>query len=453
MKLRGALLGAGNIALRGHAPQWSGDVARGVRRDRGRGRPLAGEPRGGARGVPAGAACTRRPRSCSASETLDFVDICTPPFTHRALVEAACERRLHVRVREADRAVPRRRRGDRGRGARLGRRVRAVPPVPPLAAVAGRRAPAAAHRARAPRRVRGAPHGGEPGQPELVAGLEDRPRAGRRRHPVRPRRAHLLPAALRARRARRAAGHRAHAAPRGVRRRGLGVRRARLRRPAGGGPPDLGGSPARDPLPVRRRRRRARRRRGPGRREGGDDRGGLVRGRHERELVALGVVRTAVPRLCRARPPVRHFDRSSGRGDLRGAADQPRLPVLRPASRDPARPRGCPRGEPGPVGRDRGGVPSGRTGTGERRRRQRRRGGPAGADGPAHAMGGARRRRGDARHRRRVGRPRRGLAVHSPPRSRRRARSGSRWPRPSTCWPSTRWRPAGARCSTRSPRS
>ncbi len=27
MKLRGALLGAGNIALRGHAPQWNGPLA------------------------------------------------------------------------------------------------------------------------------------------------------------------------------------------------------------------------------------------------------------------------------------------------------------------------------------------------------------------------------------------------------------------------------------------
>ena len=30
------------------------------------------------------------------AETLDFCDICTPPFTHRALVERAARSGLHV---------------------------------------------------------------------------------------------------------------------------------------------------------------------------------------------------------------------------------------------------------------------------------------------------------------------------------------------------------------------
>jgi uncharacterized protein (TIRG00374 family) len=96
MKLRGALLGAGNIALGGHAPQWTEDpwlegaveivaVA-----------DLSPTNLQAARAAfpnarPYGDALALLDR-----EALDFCDVCTPPFTHRPLVEAAAEKGLHV---------------------------------------------------------------------------------------------------------------------------------------------------------------------------------------------------------------------------------------------------------------------------------------------------------------------------------------------------------------------
>jgi uncharacterized protein (TIRG00374 family) len=96
VKLRGALLGTGNIALRGHAPQWTGDPA------------LAGEVEIvavadlSAVNLAAAAAVFPRARPYAhadellANESLDFCDVCTPPFSHRPLVEAAAARRVHV---------------------------------------------------------------------------------------------------------------------------------------------------------------------------------------------------------------------------------------------------------------------------------------------------------------------------------------------------------------------
>jgi glycosyltransferase AglD len=96
VRLRGALLGAGNIALRGHAPQWTGDAA------------LAGEVEivavadlSAANLAAAQQAFPRaRPYAHAdelvANETLDFCDVCTPPFSHRTLVEAAAARGIHV---------------------------------------------------------------------------------------------------------------------------------------------------------------------------------------------------------------------------------------------------------------------------------------------------------------------------------------------------------------------
>jgi len=96
VKLRGAIIGAGNIALRGHVPQWTGDDA------------LAQEVEivavADLSAVNLAAAVQALPRIRSyahadellANEALDFCDICTPPFTHRPLVEAAAARGLHV---------------------------------------------------------------------------------------------------------------------------------------------------------------------------------------------------------------------------------------------------------------------------------------------------------------------------------------------------------------------
>jgi uncharacterized protein (TIRG00374 family) len=96
LKLRGALLGAGNIALRGHAPQWVQDEA--LRRE-----------------VEIIALADLSPSNLEAAhaffpaataygcaedllerEVLDFCDICTPPSTHRPLIEEAAARGLHV---------------------------------------------------------------------------------------------------------------------------------------------------------------------------------------------------------------------------------------------------------------------------------------------------------------------------------------------------------------------
>jgi uncharacterized protein (TIRG00374 family) len=96
VRLRGALLGAGNIALRGHAPQWTGDPG------------LAGDVEitavadlSDANLSSAGALFPQARRYAHAdellaNESLDFCDVCTPPFTHRALVEAAAARGVHV---------------------------------------------------------------------------------------------------------------------------------------------------------------------------------------------------------------------------------------------------------------------------------------------------------------------------------------------------------------------
>ena len=96
MKLRGALLGAGNIALRGHAPQWTGEPS------------LAGDVEIvaladlSAANLAAAASLFPQARRYAhadellANEKVDFCDVCTPPFTHRPLVEAAASRGVHV---------------------------------------------------------------------------------------------------------------------------------------------------------------------------------------------------------------------------------------------------------------------------------------------------------------------------------------------------------------------
>jgi len=90
--LRGAILGAGNVAVHGHLPGWRGrsDVeivaAADARPDR----------------LEAFAASFPKARwygsaeELLARETLDFVDICTPPATHAGLVRAALARSMHV---------------------------------------------------------------------------------------------------------------------------------------------------------------------------------------------------------------------------------------------------------------------------------------------------------------------------------------------------------------------
>jgi uncharacterized protein (TIRG00374 family) len=96
LKLRGALLGAGNIALRGHVPQWTSapvvaDAAFIVAVA-----DLSPENREAAAAALPGVRLYESAEELLARESLDFCDVCTPPFTHRPLVEAAAARGVHV---------------------------------------------------------------------------------------------------------------------------------------------------------------------------------------------------------------------------------------------------------------------------------------------------------------------------------------------------------------------
>jgi len=95
-KLRGALLGAGNIALMAHAPQWVADeILRGAVEVVGVA-DLAADNRRSARALFPGARFYENAQELLEREDLDFCDICTPPFTHRELVETAAARGVAV---------------------------------------------------------------------------------------------------------------------------------------------------------------------------------------------------------------------------------------------------------------------------------------------------------------------------------------------------------------------
>ena len=89
---RGAILGAGNVAIHGHLPGWlaRGDVEI----------VAAADPRAGGRA----ALQERLPKArwydsaeeLLSRETLDFVDICAPPAMHAPLIAASLARGLHV---------------------------------------------------------------------------------------------------------------------------------------------------------------------------------------------------------------------------------------------------------------------------------------------------------------------------------------------------------------------
>jgi uncharacterized protein (TIRG00374 family) len=96
MRLRGALLGAGNIALRGHAPQWAHDARLREEVEIVAVADLAVSNLEKARAFFPEARLYQRAEDLLDAETLDFCDICTPPFTHRALVERAARLELHV---------------------------------------------------------------------------------------------------------------------------------------------------------------------------------------------------------------------------------------------------------------------------------------------------------------------------------------------------------------------
>jgi predicted dehydrogenase len=96
VKLRGALLGAGNIALRGHAPQWAGDTLLRREIEIVAVADLAHSNRQAARSFLPTARLYDSAEELLDRERLDFCDICTPPFTHRRLIEQAARRGRHI---------------------------------------------------------------------------------------------------------------------------------------------------------------------------------------------------------------------------------------------------------------------------------------------------------------------------------------------------------------------
>jgi predicted dehydrogenase len=91
-RLRGAVIGLGNVAVNGHLPAWRGrtDCEIVAATDASPGR------REACRSALPQARWHDSVDALLTSEDLDFVDICTPPSSHAALVEAALGRSLHV---------------------------------------------------------------------------------------------------------------------------------------------------------------------------------------------------------------------------------------------------------------------------------------------------------------------------------------------------------------------
>jgi len=95
MRLRGALIGAGNVALRGHAPQWLKpeilDQAHIVAVA-----DMSPANREAAHRLFPDATIYEAADELLESEDVDFADICTPPFTRIPIVEEAAARGLHL---------------------------------------------------------------------------------------------------------------------------------------------------------------------------------------------------------------------------------------------------------------------------------------------------------------------------------------------------------------------
>jgi predicted dehydrogenase len=90
--LRGAFIGFGNVAAKGHMPGWQArkDVAIVAAAD------AAASRRAVFLTACPGGRWYSDPGDMLASETLDFLDICTPPGSHAALIKQALNAGLHV---------------------------------------------------------------------------------------------------------------------------------------------------------------------------------------------------------------------------------------------------------------------------------------------------------------------------------------------------------------------
>jgi predicted dehydrogenase len=91
-RLRGAIVGLGNVAVHGHLPGWRAraDATIVAATDLDRAREASCRA-----GLP-GARWHDSVEALLAAEDLDFVDVCTPPSSHAAVIEAALTRGLHV---------------------------------------------------------------------------------------------------------------------------------------------------------------------------------------------------------------------------------------------------------------------------------------------------------------------------------------------------------------------
>src|SRR5437764_13860775 len=90
--LRGGIVGLGNVARNGHVP--AGLARKDVRIV------AAADIDSGSRGafsaVAPGVACHDSAEALLERERLDFVDLCTPPASHGAVIRLALDRGLHV---------------------------------------------------------------------------------------------------------------------------------------------------------------------------------------------------------------------------------------------------------------------------------------------------------------------------------------------------------------------
>ena len=91
-RLRGAVIGLGNVAVNGHLPGWRdrADCVIVAATD------ASPSRRDACRSALPEARWHDSVESLLASDDLDFVDICTPPSSHAGLIEAALGRSLHV---------------------------------------------------------------------------------------------------------------------------------------------------------------------------------------------------------------------------------------------------------------------------------------------------------------------------------------------------------------------